>query len=125
MRPTADENYNHIDNALYDQQGDIWWDENECLHLLKSSVNPARVGYFRRLLHQALKLNPQGAAALDVGCGGGDRTAVVDLGPSPSESAVEASRCDTKPPCRLQISITRSPSPYQPGTSKRCHRVAW
>ena len=71
MRSTPDEIYKHINNALYDQQGDIWWDENECLHLLKSSVNPARVGYFRRLLDGELKINPQGAAALDVGCGGG------------------------------------------------------
>src|SRR5262249_41125551 len=41
------------------------------LYLLKSSVNPARVGYFRRLLDQVLKLDYRGAAALDVGCGGG------------------------------------------------------
>jgi len=71
MRATSDEVYKQIDNALYNEQGGTWWDENQCLHLLKSSVNPARVGYFRRLLDQMLKFDYRGAAALDVGCGGG------------------------------------------------------
>ena len=71
MKATSDEVYKQINNALYDEQGDTWWDENECLHLLKSSVNPARVGYFRRLLDQVLKFDYRGAGALDVGCGGG------------------------------------------------------
>ena len=71
MQATSDEVYKQIDNALYDEQSDTWWDENQCLHLLKSSVNPARVGYFRRLLDQVLKFDCRGAGALDVGCGGG------------------------------------------------------
>ena len=71
MQPTSDEVYKQINNALYNEQGNTWWDENQCLHLLKSSVNPARLGYFRRLLDQALKFDYRGAAALDVGCGGG------------------------------------------------------
>ena len=71
MQPTPDEVYKQIDNALYNEQGDTWWDESQCLHLLKSSVNPVRVGYFRKLLDQVLKLDYRGAAALDVGCGGG------------------------------------------------------
>lgn len=71
MRATSDGVYKRIDNALYNEQGDIWWDENHCLHLLKSSVNPVRVGYFRTILDQALKFDYRGVAALDVGCGGG------------------------------------------------------
>ncbi len=71
MRPTSDEVYQQIDNALYNEHGDIWWDENRVLHLLKSSVNPVRVGYFRRLLDEVLKLDYRGTQALDVGCGGG------------------------------------------------------
>jgi len=70
MQPTSDEVYKQINNALYNEQGNIWWDENQCLHLLKSSVNPVRVGYFRRLLDQVLKFDDR-SAALDVGCGGG------------------------------------------------------
>jgi 2-polyprenyl-6-hydroxyphenyl methylase/3-demethylubiquinone-9 3-methyltransferase len=38
---------------------------------LSSSFSPARLGYFRRLLDQVLKFDYRGAAALDVGCGGG------------------------------------------------------
>ena len=71
MKATSDEVYKQINNAVYNEQGNTWWDENQCLHLLKSSVNPARVGYFRRLLNEVLKFDYQGAAALDVGCGGG------------------------------------------------------
>ena len=71
MQPTPDKVYKQINNALYDEQGNTWWDENQCLHLLKSSVNPVRVVYFRRILDQVLKFDYRGAAALDVGCGGG------------------------------------------------------
>ena len=62
IHATSDEVYKQIDNALYDEQGNTWWDENQCLHLLKSSVNPARVGYIRRLLDQVLKIDYRGAA---------------------------------------------------------------
>jgi 2-polyprenyl-6-hydroxyphenyl methylase / 3-demethylubiquinone-9 3-methyltransferase len=71
MQATSDEVYRQINNTVYNEQGNTWWDENQCLHLLKSSVNPARVGYFRRLLDQVLKVDYRGATALDVGCGGG------------------------------------------------------
>lgn len=71
MQPTSDDVYKQIDNNLYNEQGDIWWDENRILHLLKTSVNPARVGYFRRILDDVLKLDYRGTPALDVGCGGG------------------------------------------------------
>lgn len=71
MQPTSEEVYKQIDNNLYNEQGDIWWDENRILHLLKSSVNPARAGYFRRILDQVLRLEYHGTPALDVGCGGG------------------------------------------------------
>ena len=71
MRATSSEVYRRIDNAVYNEQADIWWDENQFLHLLKSSVNPVRVGYFERLLNEVLKLDYRGTPALDVGCGGG------------------------------------------------------
>lgn len=71
MQATPEEIYNQINNNLYDEHSDIWWDENRTLHLLKSSVNPVRVGYFRRVLDEVLKLDYRGTKALDVGCGGG------------------------------------------------------
>jgi len=71
MPAISDEVYKQINNALYNEQGNTWWDENQCLHLLKSSVNPVRVGYFRRLLDEVLEFDYHGATALDVGCCGG------------------------------------------------------
>lgn len=59
-----------IDNAIYDQLADTWWDEHGLLNLLKSSINPWRVPYFQRILAQR-RITPQGKRALDVGCGGG------------------------------------------------------
>ena len=31
------------DNTLYDQPGDIWWDERQPLHAIRTSLNPADV----------------------------------------------------------------------------------
>jgi hypothetical protein len=50
MRATLDEVYKQIDNAPYNEQGGIWWDESQRPHLFKSSAHPARAGHFGRLL---------------------------------------------------------------------------
>ena len=71
MQAASDEIYGQIDNALYNEPANIWWDEDQALHLLKSSVNPARVGYFERLIKDVLHLDCDDTPALDVGCGGG------------------------------------------------------
>lgn len=71
MQATSDEIYSQIDNGLYNAAENIWWDENQVLHLLKSSVNPARVGYFQRLIKEVLHVDCDDTPALDVGCGGG------------------------------------------------------
>jgi 2-polyprenyl-6-hydroxyphenyl methylase/3-demethylubiquinone-9 3-methyltransferase len=60
-----------IDNAIYDQAGDIWWDEGSPLSCLHTSLNPARFPYFRDVLAQLFEGRPSGKLALDVGCGGG------------------------------------------------------
>src|SRR6266700_6887216 len=59
-----------VDNRLYDRPGDIWWDEREPLSMLRTMLNPARLGYFRQVLGR-LGLDPAGLPVLDVGCGGG------------------------------------------------------
>lgn len=59
-----------IDNTVYDQLADTWWDERGLLNLLKSALNPWRIPYFQRILAQR-GIAPQGKRALDVGCGGG------------------------------------------------------
>ena len=98
MQATSDEIYNQIDNTVYNQQANIWWDENQVLHLLKSSVNPARVGYFRRLLYEVLQLDCDDTPALDVGCGGGilaeefARIGFHVVGIDPSEQSLATAR---------------------------------
>lgn len=60
-----------IDNELYNRSGDIWWDENQPLSAIRTSLNPGRLAYIRKVLGQDLQLSPTGKRALDVGCGGG------------------------------------------------------
>ncbi|MBI5950692.1 MAG: 3-demethylubiquinone-9 3-O-methyltransferase [Chloroflexi bacterium] len=60
-----------IDNEVYSQQADGWWDERHFLHLLKTGVNPARFGYFHEALTRQLGRPLHGLSVLDLGCGGG------------------------------------------------------
>ena len=60
-----------VDNELYNRLSSTWWDENEPLNLLRTSINPGRFGYFRDVLIKQLKIDPRGKKTLDVGCGGG------------------------------------------------------
>lgn len=98
MRATPHEIYKQINNAFYSEQADKWWDENQFLYLLKSSVNPARAGYFRRLLHDVFNLDCGGTQALDVGCGGGilaeefARMGFLVTGIDPSEESLVTAR---------------------------------
>ena len=70
MEKTTADVYKKIDNDLYNADGDIWWQSNTVLHLLKSSVNPWRVGYSTSIIKK-LGFNPKGKSALEVGSGGG------------------------------------------------------
>jgi 2-polyprenyl-6-hydroxyphenyl methylase/3-demethylubiquinone-9 3-methyltransferase len=63
--------YDLIDNDLYQADDDIWRQSDSPFYLMQCSVNPARVGYFKKKLFDELKVNPQGKTALEVGCGGG------------------------------------------------------
>src|SRR5215213_4297781 len=60
-----------VDNQLYDRLGNTWWDDDALLGLLRTSLNPGRFGYMRRILTSELGLDPRALTALDVGCGGG------------------------------------------------------
>jgi 2-polyprenyl-6-hydroxyphenyl methylase/3-demethylubiquinone-9 3-methyltransferase len=70
MEKISPEIYNRINNDVYKLQGDIWWKPDTVLHLLKSSINPWRVGYAQATLKN-LGIDPHGKTALEVGCGGG------------------------------------------------------
>jgi 2-polyprenyl-6-hydroxyphenyl methylase / 3-demethylubiquinone-9 3-methyltransferase len=67
---TKPEVYKQINNDLYNADGDIWWQDNTVLHLLKTSVNPWRVGYQASVIKK-LGIDPKGNTALEVGSGGG------------------------------------------------------
>jgi len=70
MQKTTSEVYAQINNHIYKSQGDIWWQPDTVLHLLKTSVNPWRVGFAKRVIDE-LGIDPIGKTALEVGCGGG------------------------------------------------------
>ena len=60
-----------VDNHLYARLADTWWNDNSVLSLLRTSLNPARFGYMRRVLIGELGIDPRGKTALDIGSGGG------------------------------------------------------
>lgn len=70
MQRVAEEIYKRINNEIYDLEGDRWWQPDCSLNLLKTLINPFRVGYAKKIIDR-LKLNPYGKTALEVGCGGG------------------------------------------------------
>jgi 2-polyprenyl-6-hydroxyphenyl methylase/3-demethylubiquinone-9 3-methyltransferase len=86
-----------VDNLLYDTMASSWWDEGGCLHVLRG-LNPARVGYMRRVLVEELGMDPHGRKILDVGCGGGilteefARLGCNVTGIDPSERSIEVAR---------------------------------
>ena len=93
MEKVKQDIYNKIDNKLYDAEGDIWWRPDTVLHLLKTSVNPCRVGYFQTVI-DSLLINPVGQTALEVGSGGGILTEEISkmgfivTGIEPSEQSL-------------------------------------
>jgi 2-polyprenyl-6-hydroxyphenyl methylase/3-demethylubiquinone-9 3-methyltransferase len=98
MREMAQEIFDRIDNDLYRAAGDVWRQPDSPFYLMQSSFNPARVGYFRKKLFAELKVDPQGKAALEVGCGGGILCeeiarmgfAVTGIDPSPRSLRIAA-----------------------------------
>jgi 2-polyprenyl-6-hydroxyphenyl methylase / 3-demethylubiquinone-9 3-methyltransferase len=70
MQKIPEEVYNRINNEIYKQQGDRWWQPDFPLNLIKPLFNPFRVGYSKKIIDR-LKMIPEGKPALEVGCGGG------------------------------------------------------
>jgi 2-polyprenyl-6-hydroxyphenyl methylase/3-demethylubiquinone-9 3-methyltransferase len=86
-----------VDNAMYDRLADTWWDENAWLHLLRTSVNPARLAVLREAV-AATGLAVRETKALDVGCGGGlmaeevARMGFAVTGIDPSTASIDTAR---------------------------------
>jgi 2-polyprenyl-6-hydroxyphenyl methylase/3-demethylubiquinone-9 3-methyltransferase len=60
-----------LDNRLYDCGGDIWWSEDQPLSMLRTMLNPVRLGFFRDELIKTMRMGLTERRVLDVGCGGG------------------------------------------------------
>jgi len=60
-----------VDNAIYDRHADTWWRDDGLLAGLRTSMNPARLGYIQRVLEDGMWPSLRGFRVLDVGCGGG------------------------------------------------------
>jgi len=60
-----------INNHMYNELANSWWDENGTLHLLKVMVNPWRVPYFSEALRERFGPDLSQVRLLDIGCGGG------------------------------------------------------
>lgn len=86
-----------VDNKIYNHMFETWWDEKGFLHNLLA-YNPVRFGYFRKVLFDKLKIEPNGKRALDIGCGGGilaeefARVGCKVTGIDPSKPSLEAAR---------------------------------
>lgn len=91
-----------VDNELYNRPGDIWWDEDELLSMLRTMLNPARFAYFRQTLTERLKMDLQGKETLDIGCGGGllaeefARLGCRVTGIDPSQPSLETARAHAR-----------------------------
>lgn len=102
MEKTEDITLHGINNGYYDSGGDTWWQPDSLLHLIHSSVNPARIGYFKRKLLTGLPVDRAGKQALEVGCGGGFlceeivRMGYDVTGIDPSANSIEAAKNHAK-----------------------------
>jgi 2-polyprenyl-6-hydroxyphenyl methylase/3-demethylubiquinone-9 3-methyltransferase len=70
MLKISEEIYSRINNGIYDQEGDRWWQSDFSLNIIKTFLNPIRIGYAIKIFNK-LKIDPAGKSALEVGCGGG------------------------------------------------------
>ncbi len=94
MREVSHKNYNQINNDFYNGDECNCWHPDSPLSLLQWSFNPARLGYFKKVLFDKLNINSKDKTALEIGCGGGllceeiARMGFDVIGLDPSENSV-------------------------------------
>lgn len=101
MQRVRQEIYNRMDNGIYDSERERWWHPDSALYLIKGSLNPARLAFFRRVLER-LGLEPRDKRALEVGCGGGilceeiARLGFTTSGVDPSQRSLQVAESHAK-----------------------------
>ena len=94
MEKISEEVYKKIDNDVYNATGDIWWKPDTVLYLLKTSINPWRVGYSGNIIKK-MEVDTKGKTALEVGSGGGILTeeickmGFITTGIDPSDQSIQ------------------------------------
>jgi len=96
MLKISPEIYDRINNGLYEDEGDKWWDPDSSFFQTRAVFNPVRVGFAEKTLVGDLRIDPHGKRALEVGCGGGilceeiARMGFETTGLDPSEVSLRA-----------------------------------
>jgi len=71
MQKISEKIYSRIDNDIYNKEGHRWWQADFPLNLIKTSINPFRIGYAKKIIEQLIIIDPDKLKVLDIGCGGG------------------------------------------------------
>lgn len=101
MQKVPEEVYRRINNDIYSDQGEKWWQPDFPLNLLRTLYNPFRVGYAKKIIDQ-IKINPEKISVLEVGCGGGilseeiAKMGFIITGIDPAEQSLEIARAHAK-----------------------------
>lgn len=118
VQKIPDKIYKRIDNEIYNQDGDRWWHADYSLNLIKTLINPFRIGYSRKIIN-TLRIIPEGKSALEIGCGGGllceeiARTGFNTYGIDPSEQSISTAIKHASESC-LKIAYSHGRGEFLP-----------